>query len=81
MLMSLAKQLLGDIQAAVAQNGAAPLAQSQLKSLIERALQKCNLVSREEFDAQTQVLIKTRLKLQELEQQLAQLQVQLQNKS
>ncbi len=73
MLFNLAKQLLGDIQQAVDQNGADKLQESQLKSLIEAALRKCNLVTREEFDAQAAVLARTRMKVQALEEQLNQL--------
>lgn len=38
------------------------------------ALQKLDLVTREEFDVQTQVLAKTRQKLEKLEQKLTELE-------
>ncbi len=46
---------------------------TQLKALIESGLQKCNVVTREEFDVQQAVLLKTREKLEQLEKQLAEL--------
>lgn len=45
-----------------------------LRSLVAAALAKMDLVSREEFDAQTAVLARTRAKLEALEAQLAELQ-------
>lgn len=49
------------------------LSQSQLNSLLESALRKCNLVTREEFDAQQVVLLRTREKLEQLEQEVQRL--------
>ena len=48
----------------------APLNTDQLQTLIQSALRQCNLVTREEFDAQSAVLARTREKLDRLEQQL-----------
>lgn len=45
-----------------------------LDALIKGALTKMELVSREEFDIQTEVLRKTREKLQTLEKRLAELE-------
>lgn len=50
------------------------LDQGLLRHWVEAAVQKCQLVSREEFDAQTEVLLRTRLKVEALEAQLAQLE-------
>jgi ubiquinone biosynthesis accessory factor UbiK len=50
------------------------LSQSQLRSLLESILRKLNLVTREEFDAQRAVLLRTRMKLEELEKEVAALQ-------
>ena len=47
---------------------------------LQQGLSKLNLVSREEFDVQTQVLARTRAKLEMLEEQLAALEAQLQNR-
>lgn len=52
------------------------LSQSQVQSLLESALRKCNLVTREEFDAQKAVLLRTREKLEQLERQLTKLSEQ-----
>ena len=41
-----------------------------LKTLIEDYLHSMNLVTREEFDIQKKVLLKTRLKIEELEKKL-----------
>ena len=43
---------------------------SNIKVLLEDYLRKLNLVSREEFDIQKEVLLKTRLKIEELEKKL-----------
>lgn len=45
-----------------------------LKPLLESALARMNLVTREEFDAQTRVLRRTREKLTELERQVTELE-------
>jgi len=47
---------------------------SNFKAVIESGLQQMNLVSREEFDVQTALLERTQLKLQHLEEQLAELE-------
>ena len=44
-----------------------------LRTAVESSLARMNLVSREEFDAQSALLQRTRIKLAELEQQLEQL--------
>ena len=43
---------------------------SSIKVLIEDYLHKIDLVTREEFDIQQEVLLKTRLKIEELEKKL-----------
>ena len=47
---------------------------NNIKAVIESGLQQMNLVSREEFDVQTALLERTQLKLQQLEEQLAELE-------
>lgn len=47
------------------------------KSMVSSALSKMDLVTREEFDVQQQVLVKTRMKLNELETRLAELEARL----
>ena len=46
------------------------LPESQIRALLESAIRKLNLVSREEFDAQQAVLLRTREKVEALESQL-----------
>ena len=45
-----------------------------VRSLMTQGFQKLDLVTREEFDLQTQVLAKTRAKLEELEAQVSALE-------
>ena len=47
---------------------------NNLKAVLESSLRQMNLVSREEFDVQTALLERTQLKLQQLEQQIADLE-------
>jgi len=44
------------------------------KTILQNTFAKMDLVTREEFDVQTQVLARTRQKLEELEQQLTRMQ-------
>jgi len=48
--------------------------EKNLRGLVESGLQKMNLVTREEFDIQSAVLLRTREKLAALEQRLAELE-------
>ena len=50
--------------------------ESQFKALLQSGFSKLDLVSREEFDVQTKVLLRTREKLTALEAKLAQLEQQ-----
>ena len=45
-----------------------------MRSCLQSALEKCDLVTREEFDAQRGVLLRTREKLEILEQKIAELE-------
>ncbi|MEM0954049.1 MAG: accessory factor UbiK family protein [Pseudomonadota bacterium] len=47
------------------------------KALLQAALRKLDVVSREEFDAQTDVLARTRARVEELEQELEALSARL----
>ena len=63
-------------------NGDSTVAATRIKALLQSVLQKMDLVSREEFDAQTAVLQRTRMRLQALEKQIAELECRLaQNKT
>ena len=67
------KNLAQDLGQALSQRGAA-LPQSELQALLQAALGRLNLVTREEFDAQVAVLQRTREKIERLEKELAALQ-------
>jgi len=51
--------------------------EDKTKTVLQRKLAQLDVVTREEFDVQTQVLIKTRSKLSELENKLAELEAKL----
>ena len=48
-----------------------------LRSLVQAALGRLDVVSREEFDAQTEILARTRARVEELEKELETLSKQL----
>ena len=76
MLSDIPRQIFEEVNKAFAhQPGALPA--KQLQAALQAALSKLNLVSRDEFDAQAAVLQRTREKLEQLEQQVATLQQQL----
>jgi len=50
--------------------------ESNLRSGLESGLRTMNLVTREEFEVQTAVLLKTRQKLEELEKKVVELESQ-----
>lgn len=54
--------------------------EAKLRVLMQSAFNRMDLVSRDEFDAQAAVLARTRAKLEALEQQLAALQAELENR-
>lgn len=54
--------------------------EKNINALIRGALSKFELVSREEYDIQVEVLAKTQQKLAELEEKLAELEASLDNK-
>ena len=53
--------------------------ESKLRGLVQNGLDKLDVVSREEFDAQAAVLERAQQKITELEQQLTELSQQLDN--
>lgn len=70
MFGDLAQQLMSDISRFVEAgraNADSAFSQDQLKTLVERTLSRSGLVTREEFDAQSAVLARTREKLETLE--------------
>ena len=56
-------------------------ARQKIKLIIQSTLSKMDIINREEFDIQTQVLAKTREKVETLEKQLQELIVKNQTKS
>lgn len=54
--------------------------EKNLRALLQGAFTKMELVSREEFDVQSQVLLRTREQLQELEKKLVEIESRLPNK-
>ncbi|MGF1725920.1 ubiquinone biosynthesis accessory factor UbiK [Photobacterium nomapromontoriensis] len=55
--------------------------EQKVRQVIQAQLSKLDVVNREEFDVQTQVLLRTRQKLAEMEQKLADLEAKLTNKA
>ena len=53
--------------------------QRNLKSTLRSGLERMDLVTREEFDIQQQLLVRTREKLELLEARVAELEARLQN--
>ncbi len=64
----------------MSENSPAGEFKKNLHALIQGALTKMELISREEFDIQTEVLAKTREKLQILEKKLADLEKEANSK-
>ncbi len=48
--------------------------EKNIRAVLQSTFQKMNLVSREEFDVQSELLVRTRQKLEALEKQLAELE-------
>ena len=78
MLFDLSKQILNDVQKALDKSSdvldEAGLSQTRFQSILENAFRKHGLVTREEFDAQQAVLMRTREKVEALEAALKQLE-------
>ncbi|NTS75714.1 accessory factor UbiK family protein [Catenovulum sp. SM1970] len=54
--------------------------EGKTKQVLQQQLNKLDVVTREEFDVQTRVLMRTREKLVDLEQKLAELEAQINQK-
>jgi BMFP domain-containing protein YqiC len=73
-------QFFNDMQAKVQQaleNSPAKDIEKNIKAMMSQGFAKLDLVTREEFDIQAQVLAKTRSKLEDLEARVAALEAQL----
>ena len=69
-----------DLQSKINQaieNSPAKDIEKNVRSMMTQGLSKLDLVTREEFDVQSQVLAKTRSKLEALEQRVAELEERL----
>ena len=76
----IAKQLFEEAASKISEtlaNSPAKDFEKNAKAMLGSAFNKMDLVTREEYDIQQQILIKTRVKLNELETRLAQLEAQL----
>jgi ubiquinone biosynthesis accessory factor UbiK len=72
-----------DLQSKINQaleNSPAKDIEKNMKAMLSQGFAKMDLVTREEFEVQTQVLAKTRARLEELETRVAELEAQLKNK-
>jgi len=65
----------------VLENSPAKDIEKNVKALMTQGFSKLDLVTREEFDVQSQVLANTRAKLEALEAQVASLEAQLKTKA
>ena len=72
------KKIFDEVSAKISEtiaNSPAKDVEKNVKSMLGSAFNRMDLVPREEFDIQQQVLIKTRTKLAELEERLARLEL------
>ncbi|WP_244814557.1 accessory factor UbiK family protein [Caballeronia sp. Lep1P3] len=58
-------------------NSPAKDVEKNMRAMLSQGFSKLDLVTREEFDTQTQVLVRTRARLEELEKRVAQLEQRL----
>lgn len=73
------RNFLNDIQAKLSQvleNSPAKDLEKNVKSVLNQGFSKLDLVTREEFEVQTQVLARTRARLEALEARVAELEAQ-----
>ncbi|WP_027815738.1 accessory factor UbiK family protein [Paraburkholderia bannensis] len=72
--------VFNDLQSKVSellQNSPARDVERNVRAMLSQGFSKLELVTREEFDAQTQVLVRTRQRLEELERRVAELEQKL----
>ena len=77
-LEDLAKQIADAVPPGV--KNMAEEAEGRVKTVLQSQLSKLDLVTREEFDIQSQVLIRTREKLHAMESRIAELEAKLAEK-
>ena len=69
-----------DLQSKINQaleNSPAKDIEKNVKAMMSQGFSKLDLVTREEFDTQTQVLVRTRARLEELERRVAEIEQKL----
>ena len=72
--------VFNDLQARMSElfkNSPAKDVERNVKAMLSQGFSKLDLVTREEFDTQTQVLVRTRARLEELERRVAELEREL----
>ena len=72
--------VFNDLQSRVSdllKNSPARDVERNVRAMLSQGFSKLDLVTREEFDAQTQVLVRTRTRLEELERRVAELEQKL----
>ncbi|HEY3600187.1 MAG TPA: accessory factor UbiK family protein [Paraburkholderia sp.] len=72
--------IFNDLQARMSdllKNSPAKDVERNVKAMLSQGFSKLDLVTREEFDTQTQVLVRTRARLEELERRVAELEQKL----
>jgi BMFP domain-containing protein YqiC len=72
--------VFNDLQSRVSEllkNSPARDVERNVRAMLSQGFSKLELVTREEFDAQTQVLVRTRTRLEELERRVAELEQKL----
>lgn len=74
MINRFAQQLWQEFNEKLQGSRAADMSRTHFQSAVESALRKCHLVTREEFDAQQAVLVRTREKVELLEKRVAELE-------
>jgi ubiquinone biosynthesis accessory factor UbiK len=77
-------EVLQDIQTKFSdllKNSPAKDVERNVKAMLTQGFNKFDLVTREEFDTQAQVLTRTRLRLEELERRVVELETQLTSQS
>jgi BMFP domain-containing protein YqiC len=79
--MALKPPPIGDVvrqlNTLIGDSGLRDEADKNARALLQAALRRLEMVSREEFDAQAEILARTRTRVEELEQQLETLAAQL----
>lgn len=72
--------VFNDLQARIGEllkNSPAKDVERNMKAMLSQGFSKLDLVTREEFDTQAQVLARTRVRLEELEKRVAELEQKL----